>query len=53
MGIYMIPVDSTDVNMIYDNLLDSYRLISLEHVSNFKASYITTHRIWQCSTSAL
>jgi hypothetical protein len=38
----MIPVDPADVNMSYDNLLDSYGLISLEHVKKFKASYIDT-----------
>jgi hypothetical protein len=41
-GIFTIPIDPADINTIYDNLLDSYGLISLERVRNFEASYIAT-----------
>jgi hypothetical protein len=60
-GIFSIPVDPADINTSYDYLLDSYGLISLEHVRNFETSYIATETrpaqdtamLYQCLITSL
>jgi hypothetical protein len=40
LGIMQIPVDPADPNPIYDNLMESYGVISLERVRTFEETYI-------------